>query len=137
MNWNRTTSGTGGDTQGSGVVSTDVISNFNQIFELIRQEDIIASSNWASRNLTYLLSESYQTSAVSLQIGYSPRFVLNEAELERLDQIRKNQEAIKLLDSWLTSSSKYDQEAWPSIKKAIEENRLSDRKRFDGSETDS
>jgi hypothetical protein len=37
----------------------------------------------------------------------------------------------KLLDSWLADESGYDERVWPRLKKAIEENRLSSRKRFD------
>ncbi len=37
----------------------------------------------------------------------------------------------KLLDTWLADESGYDERVWPQLKKAIEENRLSSRKRFD------
>jgi len=37
----------------------------------------------------------------------------------------------KLLDTWLADESGYDERVWPRLKRAIEENRLSSRKRFD------
>lgn len=43
----------------------------------------------------------------------------------------KNEIAIRLLQTWLTDESDYDEKAWALVKKAIEENRLSNRKRFD------
>jgi hypothetical protein len=38
---------------------------------------------------------------------------------------------IKLLDTWLADESGYDERVWPRLKRRIEENRLSPRKRFD------
>lgn len=37
---------------------------------------------------------------------------------------------VTLLDEWLDDDSGYDERMWPSIKEAIESNRLSSRKRF-------
>jgi hypothetical protein len=42
----------------------------------------------------------------------------------------KNEAAIRLLRKWMADESGYDEKAWPIAKKAIEENRLSYRKRF-------
>jgi hypothetical protein len=38
--------------------------------------------------------------------------------------------ALRLLDSWMSEDSGYDEEVWPAIKRAIDANRLSARKRF-------
>lgn len=46
-------------------------------------------------------------------------------------QKARNKAAIALLDKWLADESGYDERVWPRLKKAIEENRLSSRKRFD------
>ena len=46
------------------------------------------------------------------------------------DNMTKNNEAIKLLDTWLADESGYDERVWPIIKKMIEGNRLSTRRRF-------
>ena len=43
----------------------------------------------------------------------------------------KARKLTKLLDTWLADESGYDERVWPQLKKAIEENRLSSRKRFD------
>jgi hypothetical protein len=45
-------------------------------------------------------------------------------------QKKKNEAVIHLLDEWLADESGYDEEVWPIVKKAIEENRPSHRKRF-------
>ncbi len=37
---------------------------------------------------------------------------------------------MKLINSWLAEDPHYDERAWPILKKAIEENRLSARRRF-------
>ena len=42
----------------------------------------------------------------------------------------KNEAAIQLLHEWLADDSGYDERAWPQLKEAIEEDRLSYRKRF-------
>ena len=42
----------------------------------------------------------------------------------------KNEAALQLLRQWMADKSGYDEETWPVLKKAIEENRLSRRKRF-------
>jgi len=42
----------------------------------------------------------------------------------------KNEAAIQLLHEWLEDESGYDERAWPRLKEAIEEDRLSYRKRF-------
>lgn len=40
--------------------------------------------------------------------------------------------AIALLDEWLADDSGYDEETWPEIKAALDRDRLSARKLFDG-----
>jgi len=42
----------------------------------------------------------------------------------------RNEAAIQLLHEWLEDDSGYDERAWPRLKEAIEEDRLSYRKRF-------
>lgn len=37
---------------------------------------------------------------------------------------------VNLINSWRAEDSGYDERAWPKAKKAIEENRLSARRRF-------
>ncbi len=38
---------------------------------------------------------------------------------------------IALLDRWLRDESGYDEETWPELKKALDRDRLSERKLFD------
>jgi len=45
-------------------------------------------------------------------------------------QQAKNEAALRLLGEWMADESGYDEETWPLLKKAIEEDRLSERKRF-------
>lgn len=47
----------------------------------------------------------------------------------------KRQAAIALVNSWLADTSGYDQRAWPKLALAIDENRLSYRKRLKTSKT--
>jgi hypothetical protein len=42
----------------------------------------------------------------------------------------KNQAALRLLRKWMADESGYDERVWPRLKEAIEENRLSARRRF-------
>jgi hypothetical protein len=42
----------------------------------------------------------------------------------------RNEGAIHLLESWLNDASGYDEQVWPVLKEAIENDRLSHRKRF-------
>ncbi len=45
-------------------------------------------------------------------------------------QNRRNEAALRLIRSWLDDESGYDEKAWPLAKAAIEDHKLSDRKRF-------
>lgn len=51
-------------------------------------------------------------------------------DASRFEQTLKNKAALGLLKTWLADESGYDEQVWPGIKKAIEEHRLSARKRF-------
>lgn len=42
----------------------------------------------------------------------------------------KNRRLKKLIESWLKDESGYDEETWPWLKKALEEDRLSSRRLF-------
>ena len=45
-------------------------------------------------------------------------------------QTTRTRKLAKLLDKWLADESGYDERVWPVVKKAIEDNRPSYRKRF-------
>ena len=51
--------------------------------------------------------------------------------LSSAPQRARNQSAISLLHEWLADESGYDEQAWPTAKRAIAENAISSRKRFD------
>ena len=51
-------------------------------------------------------------------------------ESESMTQAAQNEAAIRLLHQWLADESGYDERVWPRLKEAIEEDRLSYRKRF-------
>lgn len=55
--------------------------------------------------------------------------------MKSLPQIKHEQgkALIQLVNSWLNDDSEYDERTWPTLKKAIEEDRLSSRKRFTAS----
>jgi hypothetical protein len=53
-----------------------------------------------------------------------------EVEAGRMAQTAQNAAAIRLLRQWLEDESGYDERVWPQLKEAIEEDRLSERKRF-------
>jgi hypothetical protein len=48
-------------------------------------------------------------------------------EIQRI----KNDVAIQLIEKWLTDESGYDETVWETVKATIEDNKLSERKRFD------
>ena len=56
-----------------------------------------------------------------------PRTPQEAAETLESAQQARNQAAICLLEAWLGDTSGYDERAWPIVKKALEENRLSSR----------
>jgi hypothetical protein len=69
------------------------------------------------------------TNAVSAPL---PR--LSSQSLEQSTKVapKENASVIALLNRWMADTSGYDQEFWPEIERAIEENRSSYRKRFNG-----
>jgi hypothetical protein len=48
----------------------------------------------------------------------------------RMAQSAQNAAAIQLLHQWLEDESGYDERVWPQLREAIEQDRLSERKRF-------
>ena len=63
--------------------------------------------------------------------------VSDEAAVQQTDPITfpslrlgNNEAARALLRQWMEDGSGYDERVWPQVKQMIEENRLSDRKRF-------
>lgn len=55
----------------------------------------------------------------------------NQSGTSSGSQQSKREACIALLNQWLADDSGYDEENWPKIKKAIAENRTSNRSPFD------
>jgi hypothetical protein len=49
---------------------------------------------------------------------------------KRMSRGKRNATAIRLIEGWLADGSGYHERAWPKVKKAIEDNRLTRRRRF-------
>ena len=61
----------------------------------------------------------------------SVRKIASAAEKQRLAEIKeRNQVALRLLREALEDESGYQEAVWPRLKQAMEEDRLSDRRRF-------
>jgi hypothetical protein len=54
------------------------------------------------------------------------------ASLNKPKVKRSQSPAVLLLRNWMETEAEYDIQAWPRAKRAIENNRLSPRKRFHG-----
>lgn len=52
-------------------------------------------------------------------------------ELERLALAERNRAGIEVLDAWLEEDEQEQRESWEFLKKALDEDRLSDRKLYD------
>ena len=71
---------------------------------------------------------TYKTPETSNIIEIPPSTLLDDImAIQRI----KNEVAMRLLQAWLADDSGYDERVWELVKKAIEENKLSNRKRFD------
>jgi hypothetical protein len=68
---------------------------------------------------------------------HSPNTIVQDSQptelAEDISSIQriKNEVAFQLLEEWLADESGYDEQVWDSVKKSIEENRLSERRKFD------
>jgi hypothetical protein len=72
------------------------------------------------------LNPSSDVSAPSASLVPEEQFPEEQLLLRRGD----NAAARALLAEWMADESGYDERVWPEVKRLIEENRLSDRKRF-------
>lgn len=64
---------------------------------------------------------------LSFKESIAPPQYVSEARLP----IKRATSAISLIDQWLQDDSGYDEAAWPNLQRALEEDRLSDRRLFD------
>ena len=64
-------------------------------------------------------------------VGVPPLDGVDSEEVERKLQVERNQAAIRLLRSWREEGDEQEQkETWEFIRRALDEDRLSDRKLF-------
>jgi len=66
-----------------------------------------------------------------LKISTRRKRVRNPASAAVIRRLqKKNEAAVRLLDSWLADDSGYDERVWPVLKRSLDANRLSTRKLF-------
>lgn len=56
---------------------------------------------------------------------------VHEAAPQQSTNAERTERLLHYLDEWLADESGYDEETWPKVKAALEEDRLSSRKLFD------
>ena len=67
---------------------------------------------------------------LDVALASQPRTPEQAKDTLESEQQAQNQAAIGLLEAWLCDASGYDERAWPIVKQALEENRLSPRTLF-------
>jgi hypothetical protein len=72
--------------------------------------------------------ESESVTPVRVHAVGAAQYLSQEPETQP-DRARR---AIDLLDQWLADESGYDEETWPELKEALDRDRLSGRRLFDG-----
>jgi hypothetical protein len=70
-----------------------------------------------------------KTEYKSIFLEYTKLKEVNKMDTLTVPQMKK-EDALKLLQEWLDDESGYDEKYWPVIKKTMEENNLSLRKKF-------
>jgi len=88
------------------------------------------SSTSVELDMSFLfLAQSYSTSATQSLLP-SPFLMMEKGREDSTPVNVKNKKIMALIDKWLTVDSDYDEKVWPLVKESIENNRLSDRRRF-------
>jgi hypothetical protein len=77
-----------------------------------------------------LVARSQEPQPVTCLSIYQPIAQVADREEITKKQIRIRN-VIHLLDQWMADTSGYDEDTWPKLKKAMEEDRLSSRRLFD------
>ncbi|TKB71961.1 MAG: hypothetical protein E8D45_11505 [Nitrospira sp.] len=86
----------------------------------------VAGSLWAFADV----ARSQEPRPVTGLSMYQP--IAHEAEREELTKKQgRLRNVARLLDRWMADTSGYDEDTWPKLKKAMEEDRLSSRRLFD------
>jgi hypothetical protein len=77
-----------------------------------------------------IVARSQEPQPVTSLTMYQPIAHVAEREEITKKQIRIRN-VVRLLDQWMADTSGYDEDTWPKLKKAMEEDRLSSRRLFD------
>ncbi len=101
-----------------------------------QREDLLGDFRMLDIDKQYIFNEQGEAIAVQIPLNQFQQIesLLNRSSQELIDaeQVRKNQAAIDLLDSWLgedEDASEHEQ-AWEFLKTALDEDRLSNRPLF-------
>ena len=83
-----------------------------RIRAVIDQDAAVCSSDWSYSILTNMLTpiRSEENRGV---------FVMSADENSRFNQIKKNQAALQLIDSWLSDESSYDEDSWEDLESSL------------------
>jgi len=108
-------------------ISSEKSSNPNEGVEIFFDEWSVSQSELFGHLALAMLSQAQNS--VSTLIRKVPELQGVAASRVTLSKTQR-QAAITLIDQWLADDSEYDNEAWQILKKNIEDNRLSYRKRF-------
>ncbi len=78
-----------------------------------------------------LVNDGRSLSLAETSGGAFPSTSLRERPSLTSEPLPKNEVAIHLLEEWLADESGYNETVWDAVKSTIEENRFSERRRFD------
>ncbi len=82
---------------------------------------------WATKLAKSISAEELQAVGSLINIQPEARLVSGYPETEERRNVEK---VIRLLDEWMADDSGYDEETWPELKAALDQNRFSSRKLF-------
>ncbi len=89
------------------------------------------SSTSVELDISFLFLEQSCSTSATQSLLPSP-FLMMEKEREESTPVNvKNKKIMALIDKWLTVDSEYDEKVWPLVKESLENNRLSERRRFE------
>jgi len=97
---------------------------------------MVNSSKRSPTSLELIISEieatpkEYWTELLENLRQFRHKISTTTSPIVNTEQAQKNQAAITLLDSWLDEDASEHQQTWDYLKKAMDEDRLSDRSLF-------
>ena len=118
------------------IPASRIVVNHAEFESLVRHETLLFSVEWAQVVLSVLLASASQSTAVLPSTGYGMRVVMSDLDATTGVHPTGQSGLVELLKGWLAEPPEYDQDVWGPLKESIETDRLSNRKRFDDSESD-